>query len=229
MKGHTMRAIICTLTALWGATASTLPPRSYFFPAGQVNGTSSSDTEVGLAAFDGPHITLANGSASNGWYFDAVSEDATAAVLATFALGYSKESHGILLTIALPNGTTYENNVSVGALHMRTVGDGSRSYVEGGGMSWFAAPDLSAYNLTLDLPALGISGSITMRSRAPAHVACGLNSPGASLQWTSTLGYCNPVPDADVSATLLINGSLLSFQGSGYHDQVRNSSDGWCA
>ncbi|KAL5360048.1 hypothetical protein BJX96DRAFT_184297 [Aspergillus floccosus] len=216
-----MRAILSALlTALCGATASILPPPTYVFPAGQVNGTSSADTVVGQRAFDGPHITVANGSTFDGFYYDAFSDDSNAAVIVALSMGHFENAHGVLLTILWPNGSTYENSVPVGDLEVQTVGDGSQGYVEDGAMSWFGAPDLSAYRLTLNLPEIGVSGSITMRSRAPAHVACGLNFPGASLQWTSSLGYCNAVPDADASTTLIINGTRLSFKGSGYHDQL---------
>ncbi|ETS74715.1 hypothetical protein PFICI_13199 [Pestalotiopsis fici W106-1] len=194
-------------------------PRAYVIPSGQFDGTARADEVVDKAAFDGPQVTVNNGSAYQWWYFDAVAQDSNATLVAQFYPGWFSESNAVLLNIVWPNGTSYANVIPVGDLQLTTIGEGSQGYVDSGSMSWFGASDLSVYHLTLDLPEAGVSGKITMRSRAPAHVACGLRLPGASFEFAPYLYWANAVPDSYASVDLLVNGTELSFSGSGYHDQ----------
>ncbi|KAL2823236.1 hypothetical protein BDW59DRAFT_163400 [Aspergillus cavernicola] len=195
------------------------PPATYVIPKGRVEGTTAADSVVGVTAFDGPHISVNNGSAYQWWYFDAVSPDADTIVVAQFYPGWLPDASAILLNVVYPNGTLIDQKIPAGALQLSTTGDGSQGYVDNGAMTWFGASDLSAYHLTLDLPEVGISGTITMRSKAPAHVAGGLNVPGASFDYAPFLAWGNPVPDADATVDLVVNGTSLSFTGTGYHDQ----------
>lgn len=199
-------------------------PHSYVIPAGVVNGTSISDTIVGLTAFDGPHISVNNGSAYQWWYFDVVSHDANAAVVAQFYPGWFAEYNAILLNTIWSNGTVYETTVPVGALELTTMIDGSQGYVDEGTITWFGASDLSVYHLTLDLPQVGLSGKITMRSRAPSHVACGLSEPSESFDYAPFLSWSNAIPDSHATVDLVVNGTSLVFTGSGCHDQVSGCS-----
>ncbi|KAJ5358465.1 Tyrosinase family protein asqI [Penicillium cataractarum] len=199
--------------------SATLSSQSYVIPSGQINGTTGTDTIVGLTAFDGPHISVNNGSAYQWWYFDVVSHDSKAAVVAQFYPGWTADASAVLLNIVWPNGTTFAETISVGTLDLTTVDDGSQGYVEDGAMTWFGASDLSAYHLSLNLPDVGVSGKITMRSRAPSHVACGLNRAGASFDFAEFLQWGNSVPDSYATVDLDVNGTSLTFSGSGYHDQ----------
>ena len=214
------------ITTLLCSLTTALEPRSYVIPAGQINGTAISDVTVGLAAFDGPHITYNNGSAFQWWYFDAVSTASDALIVVQFYPGWTAEASAILFNAAWPNGTTYYQVIPAGALELTTIGDGSqaRTTEDGSTMTWFAADDLSAYHLTVNFPNLDISGTITMRSKSPAHVACGPKRDGASFDLTTNFGWANSVPDAVASVNVTVNGSVLAFTGSGYHDQVRSSS-----
>lgn len=198
--------------------AALLSPASYVIPSGQVNGTTDADSIVGLKAFDGPHIAVNNGSAYQWWYFDAVSKDSDASVVAQFYPGWFPESSAILLNLVFPNGSVIQEIIPVGNLELTTVGDGSQGRVENGVMSWIGAPDLSFYFITLDV--LGVSGTIALQSRTPSHVACGLNSPGSSFNFAPFLNWGNSVPDSHATVDLVVNGTRLSFTGSGYHDQV---------
>lgn len=56
------RVILATLCAT--VAAAVTPPHSYVLPSGQVNGTSLIDWTVGQGdrAFDGPHVSVNNGS-----------------------------------------------------------------------------------------------------------------------------------------------------------------------
>lgn len=141
-------------------------------------------------------------------------------MVAQFYPGWYPDAHAVNLNIAFPNGTQYSGFIPVGGLELSTVGDGSQGRVEDGAMTWFGASDLSAYHLTLNLPQVGVSGKITMRSRAPPHVACGLKKDGASFEFAPFLAWGNAVPDSYADVDLVVNGTELSFTGSGYHDQV---------
>lgn len=57
--------------------------------------------------------------------------------------------------------------------------------------------------------------------RAPPHFACGLVDAGASEVILPHVGWVNTVPDARAIVDIEINGTALSFSGTGYHDKVR--------
>ncbi|KAK2779171.1 hypothetical protein CKAH01_11430 [Colletotrichum kahawae] len=215
-----MKPTALSLSMLSGLVFASIQPQTYVIPTGQFNGTTEADSLIGISAFDGPHIAVNNGSAYQWWYFDAVSHDADSLLVAQFYPGWFPESNAVLLQIVWPNGTIFPfSPIPVGDLQLSTVGDGSQGVVDDGAMTWFGSSDLGAYHLTLDLPQVGISGKITMRSRAPAHVACGLNSPGGSFNFAPYLSWANSIPDSHATVNLTINGTDLSFSGSGYHDQ----------
>lgn len=60
--------------------------------------------------------------------------------------------------------------------------------------------------------------------RAPPHFACGLVEPGASEEILPHVGWVNTVPDARATVDIEVNGTALSFSGTGYHDKVRGSA-----
>ena len=68
--------------------------------------------------------------------------------------------------------------------------------------------DLFGYSLTL------------VFQRAPPHFSCGLVEPGASEVILPHVGWVNTVPDARATVEIEINGTALSFSGTGYHDKV---------
>lgn len=55
---------------------------------------------------------------------------------------------------------------------------------------------------------------------APPHVACSGIHDGANLDFYWNLFWVNPIPDAKTSVNLNINGTVMAFEGFGYHDQV---------
>lgn len=215
-----MKSVVSLLFALASLGLASLAPETYVIPSGLQEGVATADTVVGEKAFDGPHVSVNNGTAYQWWYFDAVSADANALLAAQFYPGWFPTENAILLNVVWPNGTVYYNTIPAGALQLSTVGDGSQGYVDDGAFTWFGASDLSAYHLTLNLPEIGLSGTMTMQSLAPAHVAAGLDVPGASFEFAPDLNWGNAVPDSAATVNLTINGTDLSFAGTGYHDQV---------
>ncbi|KAL4954199.1 hypothetical protein BDW69DRAFT_143372 [Aspergillus filifer] len=220
-----MRLTWLLLSSLLGAQtiASTHPPTHTTIPAGQVSGTARADTIVGLSPFGGPHITVHNGSAYEWWYFDVVSHNFSAAIVMQFYPAWFPDSNAILLNIVgVPNkDTVIRERIPAGALEISTVGDGSQGYVKDGAMTWFGAPDLSVYNLTLDVDVEGVSikGTVSMHATAPAHVECGLTKYGNLFTRSDVISWANAVPDAAAMVDLMVDGVGYSFEGSGYHDQ----------
>ncbi|RSL40141.1 hypothetical protein CEP51_016731 [Fusarium floridanum] len=214
-----MRASSSILLSTCGMATALLGSESYLFPAGQVHAPTEADSRVGLRAFDGPHINANNGSAYQWWYFDAVAKDSSAAVVAQFYPGWFPESNGVLLNLVWPNGSTYYEVIPAGALQLTTVGDSSQGYADDAAMTWFGSSDLSTYHVTLNLPQVGVSGKITLQSKASPRVAGGLKRPGASFDFAPFLYWANTIPDSNVTVDLVVNGTNLSFTGAGYHDQ----------
>jgi hypothetical protein len=62
-----------------------------------------------------------------------------------------------------------------------------------------------------------------LSQRAPPHFSCGLVEPGASEVILPHVGWVNTVPDARATVDIEINGTALSFSGTGYHDKVRDT------
>ncbi|PKY01998.1 hypothetical protein P168DRAFT_328989 [Aspergillus campestris IBT 28561] len=124
------------------------------------------------------------------------------------------------------NGTAYEGfyfdteTIPAGALTLSTIGDGSNARAQGGVMEWFAADDLSALVVELNVPEKGVSASITMRARAPLHVPCGVKQEGASYMLTELLGWAPVVAGAEARVEVLVNGTKSVFEGAGYADQI---------
>ncbi|KAJ0421394.1 hypothetical protein BJY00DRAFT_282198 [Aspergillus carlsbadensis] len=232
-----LSASLLPLVVASPALATAYPPTHTTIPAGQVIGPATADTTVGQSPFGGSHITAHNGSAYEWWYFDVVSRDSSAAVVIQFYPAWFADSNAILLNIAgAPEndktGDRDENNtntntllirerIPAGALELSTLGDGSQGYVADGAMTWVGAPDLSVYHVTLDVNVEGIrvTGTISMRSRAPAHVACGLNERGNTFDAARFFLWANAIPDAEAVVHLTVNGEQFAFVGSGYHDQ----------
>ena len=64
----------------------------------------------------------------------------------------------------------------------------------------------------------------TVTQRARPHFACGLVEAGASEVILPHVGWINTVPDARAIVDIEINGTALSFTGTGYRDKVCDSS-----
>ncbi|PTB57241.1 hypothetical protein M431DRAFT_4303 [Trichoderma harzianum CBS 226.95] len=80
--------------------------------------------------------------------------------------------------------------------------------------------ELITYTTTIDIPSLGVYGTVTLHSVAPPQYPCGLNVAGVSEEMLPNVGWANAVPDAYASVDLVINGTKLQFSdGIGYHDK----------
>ncbi|KUI73015.1 Hydroxyneurosporene dehydrogenase [Cytospora mali] len=189
-------------------------------PLPMVNGSTPIIETVGTVPLDGLYITEPNATSYEWWYFDVVSEDYNSSVVFVTFLTYSETGAPGLsaeLTISYPNGTWTEITIPQDELHFSTIGEGSIGVTDA--FSWRSAPDLSEYTIQLDVEAQGVTGEINMASVAPPHVKCGPAVEGASLADAEHILWINPVPDAVASVNIEVNGTSMSFKGSGYHDK----------
>lgn len=103
---------------------------------------------------------------------------------------------------------------------MTTIRDGSQGVYKGAGASWYGAPDLSEYVIRINSPASGILGTLSLKSKAPAHYPCGPAEGGQKLEVGPNIGWSNAIPDAVAVVDFTMDGSKLAFKGVGYHDKV---------
>ncbi|KIW85452.1 hypothetical protein Z517_00842 [Fonsecaea pedrosoi CBS 271.37] len=180
------------------------------------------------SSLDGPKLSEVNATTFDWWYFDVVSEDlqTEATILLVtgdsltlgfpFTLGTS--NYGIL-TVLQEDGNIYQEIFPAGDATVTVNGDGSSANWEGSGVSWTGAADLSSYKVNIDVPLLGVSGTISLQSVAPAHFPCGPNEAGQTEELFPNIGWANAIPDAVGTVDLDLAGTKMSFNGPGYHDK----------
>ncbi|KAH8805358.1 hypothetical protein F5884DRAFT_679389 [Xylogone sp. PMI_703] len=221
--------VLVLSAALLSYASSTTSPTSTVYPLLPPLGPSTGVFTVDQTLpFDGPKLDHVNATTSDWWYFDAVSDDGSTQITIVFfsaeatTLGFPTTlgtSNFVVFTALFDNGTIYQNFIPGGDATIITIGDGSSGNFSLTGGTWAGAPDLSSYEVEVDNALVGISGSMKLKSIAPAHVPCDGNSAGASEHLTDTIGWANSVPDADAVVNFTINGDRLKFAGSGYHDK----------
>lgn len=172
-----------------------------------------------------------------------MSEDHSSAVVFVAGAAYSgaaPEPSAQLsagMTVSYPDGTWEAVAVPLDRLRISTVGEGtSAAEEEEEAFSWVSLPDLSDYVIRLDMGldiqeknggggrgkgGGRVTGEIHLSSLAPPHVKCGPTAvEGASLADAENILWINPVPDAVAAVNIEVNGTLVEFKGSGYHDKV---------
>jgi hypothetical protein len=141
-------------------------------------GNSIAQFVSGTSGLDGPKMDPEiNATSFDWWYFDAVSDSNSCAVVMVFYmstdLGFPFVLPGAALSVDI--FATFEdgslvfiplNNppINTGTATVVTDGDGTSGIWEGTGFEWTGTPDLSQYVVTIDSPLLGISGSLVLNS-----------------------------------------------------------------
>ncbi|KAF7791461.1 hypothetical protein EIP86_002477 [Pleurotus ostreatoroseus] len=183
--------------------------------------------------FDGPKVQPINDTTADWWYFDVVSSDLNYTLVITFfaathdslwpATAELDSAVYMLFVLTLPDGTILAANEVGQDLAVVTIDNGSSGVLGGTSNYWVASPDMSEYNVFVDVPELAVTGNISFRSTSPAHYPCApaTASPGQRLYLgsTPTIGWLNAMPDANATVNLNINGTSLQFSGAGYHDK----------
>jgi hypothetical protein len=141
-------------------------------------GNSIAQFVSGASGLDGPKMDPEiNATSFDWWYFDAVSENNSCAVVIVF---YMSTDLGFpfvlpLSTLSVDIFATFEDGtlvflplndlpLSAGTATVVTDGDGSSGIWEGTGFEWKGAPDLSQYVVTIDSPLLDITGTLSLNS-----------------------------------------------------------------
>lgn len=124
--------------------------------------------------FDGPKVKPINDTTADWWYFDVVSSDLNYTLVLTF-FAATRDSLWpetaelnstiyMLFVLTLPDGTILGANTVGEDLAVVTVENGSSGVVGGTSNSWVGSPDMSEYNVFVDVPDLAVSGNISFRS-----------------------------------------------------------------
>ncbi|KID81279.1 Hydroxyneurosporene synthase [Metarhizium guizhouense ARSEF 977] len=174
----------------------------------------------------------ANDTAYDWWYFDAVSASTNQSVAVVLYNSGSKGFDGGFLDGPLSasisgsfaNGSTFALNVPAteGAI-ITTSDSGISGNWKGSGFT-FHGTSLSKpsprYTVTINSPAISVSGTISLTSRAPPHLPCGQNIRGGKEELLPHVFWSNAVPDASATINLDISGTKIRFNdGVGYHDK----------
>ncbi|OGM42805.1 hypothetical protein ABOM_008984 [Aspergillus bombycis] len=180
-------------------------------------------------AFDSPKVQAVNASTYDWWYFDAIGTDGVSSLAVVFFLEANKSGFTVTenftnldfvqISGTFPNGTGFSEFLFADSAIVSTMGDGSSGLWNGTGVSWAGTPELSDYFLTIDASHLGFKGTFSMHSVAPPHYPCSPKRANQPLEVLPGVGWANAVPDADVTVNMTIQGSTLSFIGTGYHDK----------
>ncbi|KAG8165549.1 hypothetical protein KVR01_004101 [Diaporthe batatas] len=176
-----------------------------------------------------------NGTSYDWWYFDAVSATDQKAVTLVFynfangslAIPYFGGPLTTDISITFANGTTSRKYAAanLGApLEVSNKGiaaefKGENSSYSFTGTSLEPGAPNPVYNIEIDDPANGVSGSIKFESVSPPHYPCDLNKPGVSEFLLPNIWWANAIPDSNVVADLVIDGETFNLQGFGYHDK----------
>jgi hypothetical protein len=129
------------------------------------------------SGLDGPKVQPNNATSFDWWYFDAVSEDNLSSVVIVFYLstdlGFPFLLPGSAISVdifvSFDDGTYLffplnDLPSTAGEATVVTVGDGSSGIWASTGFQWTGTSNMSQYVVTIDSPALGISGSLTLNS-----------------------------------------------------------------
>jgi hypothetical protein len=140
-------------------------------------GASIAQFTSGCEGLDGPKVNSLNGTSYDWWYFDAVSSTTNASIVLVFYIStnggfpFLQPGSGLSLNIfaTFENGTSefYAVNNAAGTAGEAVIvidGQGSAGYWNSTGAQWVGSPLLTDYVITVDSPALGIQGTLTLQS-----------------------------------------------------------------
>lgn len=235
-------ALAWLLTLIPFATSASVPPNQLLgnqygvtgrvVPGHPVTGSTTMNSISSSTGLDGPQISFVNTTSWEWWYFDAVSPDLKSGVSIVF---YTALSTGfpflypqhpvttVTFSCTFPNGTSFSVALEASEAIIATVDNGSLGTFVGAGASWFGTPDMSLYQVIINSPANGLTGTFILRSRAPAHYPCSKAKSGQTMLMGSHIGWSNAIPDATGLVDFKVLGSRYAWTGNAYHDKVRLS------
>lgn len=140
-------------------------------------GNSVAQFVSGASGLDGPKVSPVNATSFDWWYFDAVAEDSSKAVVVVFYLSTTLGFPFVppLSTLSVDIFASWEDGslaflpqnslpFEAGTATITTDGDGASGIWKGTGFEFQGTPDLSSYTVTVDSPALGVQGTLKLKS-----------------------------------------------------------------
>jgi hypothetical protein len=152
-----------------------------YLPTLSANSTVQYTSFANNTGADGPKVHPISNGTYDWWYFDAVSSDGTEAVTVVFyaasASGFidaasEKDILNVQILGTLANGTTLGAYVGATEAVVTTVGNSATGNWVESGCNFTGAHDLSGYEVTVNNPDLGISGTMKLKSVRPADIDC---------------------------------------------------------
>ncbi|KAJ5456530.1 hypothetical protein N7530_011804 [Penicillium desertorum] len=133
----------------------------------------------------------------------------------------------VWLWASFANGTVFADSVPATVATVTgadAAGTNSSGEWSSTGFSWAALTEnLSQYEIIISSEKLQVEGRLTLTSRVPPHLPCGVQAERTILEIAPHIGWVNLIPDAVGEVDMKIHGSTLKFRGPGYHD--KNWSD----
>jgi hypothetical protein len=167
-------------------------------PAPEYVGLSQVNFTSGTYGLDSQHVHNINATAWEWYYFDAVSADGKSSIViimytapATGFAGGGPANDIIVASIAasLPGQETFFLNQTAGtSAVIASVDNGASGVWTGTGFSFLGASDLSQYTVAINSPQIGVKGTATFTSIAPAHYPCGPVQAGQNLEVMPHIG-----------------------------------------
>jgi hypothetical protein len=191
--------------------------------------------------FEAPHLSAANGSSFQWWWFDVLTSSTNRSALniiffdaanAAFPLTLQPNNLlSIFISAYSANGTQYEYSIPIDSATVKW-GNGSKLDLGNGVIGNFLSDSingtfsspigLSSFSIEVSSPTFGIEGSLNFKSTAPPHYACSTNiGANQALEVLPNIGWANAMPSASVTGTFSFgNGteSLHFHNALGYHD-----------
>ncbi|KAL4745439.1 hypothetical protein BDW72DRAFT_211316 [Aspergillus terricola var. indicus] len=223
-----MRNFKSALTFALCLSANVVAERLYIPPVYH-NGSVEVEGLSVAGNLDGPKMrTAANRTSFDFWYFDAFSTSTKAAINIVFYntgdFAANPNPLAVQVSGTFDNGTQFSGQVfaSKGVV-IDSDEDGISASWDGSGAS-FRGTSLEKpnpeYNIKLDSPSIGITGSVRLQARAPPHYPCNPNVEELNTLLLPHLHWANAVPDAVATVNLKINGTSFRIaNGVGYHDK----------
>jgi hypothetical protein len=163
-------------STLWASVQVVLSAQTHTVPDTVALGNSIAQYISGDSGLDGPKVSPEiNATSFDWWYFDAVSEDSSMAIVMVFFLSTDLgfpfvlplSALSVYISATFEAGSTElnaENNLPLqaGEATIVTDGDEASGVWKGTGFEFQGTPDLSKYTVTVDSPALGISGTLEL-------------------------------------------------------------------
>ena len=155
-----------------------------------------------VTGHDGPKVSHINQQNYDWWYFDAVSTDGTESIVVIFftasAAGFPFEFTSTIYATTVTIFATYADGTSslnlllaTGAT-ITTAGDGASGTWSGAGASFSGASDLSAYDITINNPLGGVSGTFHLESVCSPPLLQGHTSLTSHVAWSRPLSLLSP-------------------------------------